>query len=207
MDHLGGMDDFGGRTRLECPRWYAIYTRSRHEQAVNDRLSERAIETFLPMMERWSRRRDRRKRIRVPLFPGYLFAKALLDNHTWVEILKTDGVVHLLSMNRIPQPVPEKQVLDLKALTGMDQVIDLHPYLKVGDRVRVVNGPLAGVEGFLVREKPSQNRLVVSIDLLMQSVSVELDIWDVEPISIARVASDGSKYPRKIHHMRGNRWD
>ena len=193
MDHIGGVDDFGGRSRLENPCWYAVYTRSRHEQVVSERLSEKAIETFLPMMERWSQRRDRRKRIRVPLFPGYLFVNALLDNHTWVEILKTDGVVSLLNMNKIPQTIPEKQVLDLKALTGVDQVIDRHPYLRVGDRVRVVNGPLAGVEGFLVREKPNQNRLVVSIDLLGQSVSVELDFCDVERVSIARVASDGSR--------------
>ena len=193
MDHLGATEDFGGRMRLECPCWYAVYTRSRHEQVVSDRLSEKAINNFLPMMERWSRRSDRRKKIRVPLFPGYLFVKALLDNETWVEILKTDGVVHLLSMNKTPQSIPEKQVLDLKSLTGADHVIDLYPYLRVGDRVRVVNGPLTGVEGFLVREKPSQNRLVVSVDLLMQSVSVELDVWDVEPISIARVALDGSR--------------
>lgn len=198
MVGLGGIEDFGGRMRLESLCWYAVYTRSRHEQVASYRLSEKSIETFLPMMERWSKRRDRRKRICVPLFPGYLFVKALLDNHTWVEILKTDGVVHLLSMNRIPQPVPEKQILDLKAMTGTDQVVDLYPYLREGDRVRVVNGPLAGVEGFLVREKPNQNRLVVSVDLLMQSVSVELDVWDVEPISIARVDSDRSE-EEKLH--------
>ena len=164
--------------------WYAIYTRSRHEQKVNDRLLRKKIETFLPLIERWSRRRDRRKRISLPLFPGYLFVRTPMDACTHLEILKTESVVQILGDNGKPVPVPDDQVCAIQTLTKNGTTVTSWPYLREGMRVRVVNGPLMGIEGFLLKTQPRKHRLILSVDLIKQSVSVEIDALDVEPIHL-----------------------
>ena len=164
--------------------WYATYTRSKHEQKVNDRLEKKNIETFLPLIERWSRRKDRRKKIHLPLFPGYLFVRTKMDVHTHLEILKTDSVVRVLCYNGKPAPIPDEQIHAIQVLVKNGMAVSPYPYLKEGMRVRVVNGPLIGVEGILLKTKPNKHRLVLSVDLLQESVSVEIDELDVEPIHL-----------------------
>jgi len=164
--------------------WYAVYTRSRHEQKVYDRLGRKKIEAFLPLMERWSRRKDRRKRIRLPLFPGYLFVRVEMDSYTHLEILKTNSVVRILCNDDQPAPVPDEQIHAVQILIKNGMAVTPYPYLKEGMRVRVVNGPLIGVEGILLKIKPNKYRLVLSLDLLKESVSVEIDASDVEPIHL-----------------------
>ena len=164
--------------------WYATYTRSKHEQKVNDRLERKHIETFLPLIERWSRRKDRRKKIHLPLFPGYLFVRTEMDAHTHLEILKTDSVVRVLCYNGKPAPIPDEQINAIQVLVKNGMAVSPYPYLKEGMRVRVVNGPLIGVEGILIKTKPNKHRLVLSVDLLQESVSVEIDELDVEPIHL-----------------------
>jgi len=164
--------------------WYAIYIRSRHEQKAKDRLLKKNIETFLPLIERWSRRKDRRKRIHLPLFPGYLFVRTGMDAHTHLEILKTDSVVRILGNDGQPAPIPDEQIDALQVLMKNKISIAPWPYLKEGMRVRVVHGPLIGIEGILLKTKPNKHRLVLSVDLLQESVSVEIDESDVEPISL-----------------------
>jgi transcriptional antiterminator NusG len=164
--------------------WYATYTRSKHEQKVNDRLEKKNIETFLPLIERWSRRKDRRKKIHLPLFPGYLFVRTEMDVHTHLEILKTDSVVRVLCYNGKPAPIPDEQIHAIQVLVKNGMAVSPYPYLKEGMRVRVVNGPLIGVEGILLKTKPNKHRLVLSVDLLQESVSVEIDELDVEPIHL-----------------------
>lgn len=162
--------------------WYAVHTASRHEQRVHDRLIEKSIHTFLPKMEVWSRRKDRRKRIQVPLFPGYLFIKAYLDSYLWLSILKTPGVAYILGNNGKFTPIPENQITPIRTILENDVLIGPYPYLKIGQRVRIVNGLLIGCEGILVREKPNRERLIISIDLLKRSVCAEIHEADVEPI-------------------------
>lgn len=162
--------------------WYAVHTASRHEQKVHDRLIEKSIHTFLPKMEVWSRRKDRRKRIQVPLFPGYLFVKVYLDNDIWLRVLKTPGVVYILRNGGKCTPIPENQITSIQTLLQNDVLISPYPYLKIGQKVRIVNGPLMGCEGILVREKPNKQRLIISIDLLKRSVCAEIHEADVEPI-------------------------
>ena len=164
--------------------WYAIYTRSKHEQKVNDRLGRKHIETFLPLIERWSRRKDRRKRIKLPLFPGYLFVRAEMDANTYLEILKTDSVVRVLCNEDQPAPIPYEQVHAIQVLIKNGIAVTPIPYLREGRRVRVVNGPLMGMEGILLKTKPNKHRLVLSVDLLQESVSVEIDELDIEPIHL-----------------------
>lgn len=134
------------------------------------------------MAERWSRRKDRRKRIRVPLFPGYVFVRAVLEPHVQIEILKTESVVRILGHNGTPAAIPDEQISAIQTLVRGGLVITPYPYLKEGQRVRVVNGPLSGIEGILVETKAQKNRLVISVDLLKESASVEIDAEDVESL-------------------------
>ncbi len=164
--------------------WYAVYTRSRHEQKVNESLERKKIETFLPLIERWSRRKDRRKKIRVPLFPGYLFIHSDMDPHTHLEILKTKSVVRILCNEEKPATIPDEQIHAIQVLIKNGVAVTPIPYLKEGMRVRVVNGILTGIEGILLKAKPNKHRLVLSVDLLKEAVSVEIDELDIEPISL-----------------------
>ncbi len=164
--------------------WYAVYTQPRHENKVYDRLLKKKIETFLPLIERWSRRKDRRKRINLPLFPGYLFVHSKMDAHAHLEILKTDSVVRILGNDGKPIPIPDEQIFPIQALIKNGMAITPLPYLKEGVRVRVVNGPLIGIEGILLKTRPQKHRLVISVDLLKESVSVEIDELDVEALHL-----------------------
>ena len=166
------------------PAWYAIYAQVRHESKVYARLLAKSFECLLPQIERWSRRRDRRKKIHVPIFPGYLFVHTVLDNYQQVKILQTAGVVRIVRTKDGPLPVPDSQMNSLITLLGNASVLTTHPYLNEGMRVKIVNGPLYGCEGILVRKKNEKARLVVAIDIIQQAVSVELSEEDVEPISL-----------------------
>lgn len=166
-------------------RWYAVYTLSRHEQKANERLLKKNIETFLPMIERWSRRRDRRKRISLPLFPSYLFVRTSMDAYSHLEILKTDSVVRVLGNDGKPISIPDEQIFAIQVLMKNGIVVTSCPYLKEGMKVRVVHGPLIGVEGMLLKIQPQKHRLVLTVDLLKESVSVEIDELDVEPIHLS----------------------
>ena len=163
--------------------WYAVYAQVRHESKVHSRLLAKSFECLLPQMERWSKRRDRRKKIHVPIFPGYLFVRALLDNYGQVKILQTPGVVRIVRNENGPLPVPDSQMSSLITLLSNASVLKVHPYLREGMRVKIVNGPLYGCEGILVRKRHEKARLVVAIDIIQQAVSVDLNEDDVEPVS------------------------
>ena len=165
------------------PAWYAVYAQVRHESKVYSRLVAKSFECLFPQIERWSRRRDRRKRIQVPIFPGYLFIRTALDNYNHVQILQTPGVVRLVRNEDGPLPVPDSQMGSLITLLGSNSVITTHPYLQEGMWVRIVNGPLYGCEGILVRKRNQNSRLVVAIDIIQQAVSVDLNEQDVEPFT------------------------
>ena len=170
-------------TPQTSPAWYAVYAQVRHESKVYSRLVAKSFECLFPQIERWSRRRDRRKRIQVPIFPGYLFIRTALDNYNHVQILQTPGVVRLVRNEDGPLPVPDSQMGSLITLLGSNSVITTHPYLQEGMWVRIVNGPLYGCEGILVRKRNQNSRLVVAIDIIQQAVSVDLNEQDVEPFT------------------------
>jgi transcriptional antiterminator NusG len=163
-------------------QWYAIYTSCHHEQKVYDGLIKRSIHVFLPKMEVWSKRRDRRKRIQIPMFPGYLFVNVDLNPYMRLEIIRIPGVAYILGNNGKSAPIPENEIVSIQTLLKNDVLVSPYPYLEVGQKVRIVSGPLIGCEGILVRDKPNKHRLVISIDLLNQSVSAEIHKADVEPI-------------------------
>lgn len=158
--------------------WYAIWTRSRHEKVVWEQLDRKGVEAFLPTITRWSRWKDRKKQIAWPLFPGYCFARFESDDR--LPILKCTGVVNIVSFDGEPAPIPDFEIHAVRRLVESELLYDPCPLIRKGMMVEVVHGPLRGVVGRLVR-KGSHARLVLSVDLIGQAVSVEVDAADVKP--------------------------
>lgn len=167
------------------PSWYALHTKSRAENVVYDGLYKKSVEVFLPRITVPSKRRDRKKLIRVPLFPGYLFVKSDLNPTHHLEIVKTAGAVKLLGNKQGPISVPDETIESLKIIVASDQPVSTGYHFNQGDRVLVVNGPFTGVVGIFERYA-GQGRIVVFIEALSQFAAVEVDAEDVEkmpPIS------------------------
>jgi transcription termination/antitermination protein NusG len=158
--------------------WFAIWTRSRHEKMVRDQLAQKDIEVFLPTITRWSRWKDRKKKIDWPLFPGYCFAR--FDARAPLPILKCEGVVTIVGTDGLPSPIPEIEIDSIRLLIESELSYDPCPLIKEGMMVEVKGGPLKGVVGRLIR-KGAHARLVLSVDLIGQAVSVEVDAADVKP--------------------------
>jgi transcriptional antiterminator NusG len=158
-------------------RWFALWTRSRHEQVVREQLAQKQIEAFLPTVTRWSRWKDRKKKIDWPLFPGYCFAR--FDPRERLPVLKCAGVVNIISFEGgEPAAIPEHEINGIRQLVESDLAFDPCPMIREGMMVEVVHGPLKGVSGRLLR-KNEKARLVLSVDLIGQAVSVEVDAADV----------------------------
>ena len=161
-------------------KWYAVHTRSRHEKQVDLFLNERGVETFLPLVHTLSRRRDRKKYVDIPLFPGYLFVCA--EKERLYDVKFTRGVTRIIGTGLdSPTPIPDKQILDIKSVMETEVQLDPFPYLKKGRMVRVKSGPLKGLEGILV-ERKGHYKLVIQIDLLQKGAAAEVYISDIEPI-------------------------
>ena len=128
--------------------WYAIHTRSRFEQKVYDGILGKSIEVFLPKIQVMSRRKDRRKKILIPLIPGYVFVRSGLDPEEHLSILKTAGVVQLVGFIGKPVPANEDEIKSLMILNGTDRTVQNRDYMQAGDRIRVMEGPLKGLTGF-----------------------------------------------------------
>jgi len=161
------------------PLWFAVWTRSRHERAVFDELTERGVPAFLPTVPRWSRWKDRKKKIDWPLFPGYCFVH--IDPRARLPVVTCPGVVSIVSFNGEPAPVPEMEVESIRTLVNSALPYDPCPMLKTGAAVEVTHGPLKGVIGKLQRKGP-HTRLVLSVDLIGRGVSVQVDAADVRAL-------------------------
>ncbi len=157
--------------------WFALWTRSRHEQVVREQLEQKQIDVFLPTVTKWRRRKDRKKKIDWPLFPGYCFAR--FNPKERLPILKCTGVVSIISFEGEPAPIPALEIDGIRQLVDSDLAFDPCPMIREGMMVEVTHGPLKGVVGRLVR-KNEKARLVLSVDLIGQAVSVEVDAADVK---------------------------
>jgi transcription antitermination factor NusG len=157
--------------------WYAIWTRSRHEQVVREQLTRKGLDAFLPTITKWSRWKDRKKQVDWPLFPGYCFVKLTPDLR--LSVLSCTGVVSIVSFNGEPATIPDHEIDSIRRLLETDLQFDPCPLIKEGMLVEVVHGPLRGVVGQLVR-KGAHARLVLSVALIGQGVSVEVDAADVK---------------------------
>jgi transcription termination/antitermination protein NusG len=160
------------------PQWFAIWTRSRHEQVVREQLERKHLDAFLPTITKWSRWKDRKKKIDWPLFPGYCFAR-FSPEHA-LAVLKCSGVVNIVSFEGKPAPIPEHEIDGIRRLVESNLQYDPCPMIQEGMMVEVVHGPLKGVIGRLLR-KGTHARLVLSVELIGQAVSAEVDAADVKP--------------------------
>lgn len=162
--------------------WYAIWTRSHSEQLVAEQLVGKGLNVFFPRISVWSRRGGVRHVIQVPMFSGYVFLNETVDKHKYIEVLKARGVVRILGerWDRLC-PISHTEIDSLRQACEARLTITPHSYLREGQRVRVIGGPLKGVEGLLVENKVNKGVLVLSVDLLQRSVAVQIDCTWVVP--------------------------
>ena len=159
--------------------WWALYTRHQHEKVVADMLMAKGFEVFLPLYESVRRWKDRSKVLSLPLFPCYVFVRGGLNRR--LQVVTTPGVHMILNHGENVATIPEDEIQAIRLTVEGHFRVEPYPFLKCGERVRVTRGTLAGVEGVLVRKK-NMYRLVLSVEMLAQSVAVEINGADVEPV-------------------------
>ncbi|HTF66489.1 MAG TPA: UpxY family transcription antiterminator [Edaphobacter sp.] len=173
----------------EDVHWWALYTRHQHEKVVAEILCAKGFEVFLPLYESIRRWKDRQKVLSLPVFPCYVFVRGGLNRR--LQVVTTPGVYTILNHGERVAVIPEAEIDAIRRTMDARFHMEPHPYIRCGDRVRVMRGSLQGLEGILVRKK-NQFRLVLSVDMLAKSVAVEIDATDVEPVT-KRVQED--QYP------------
>lgn len=159
--------------------WCAVYTRHQHERSIGEMLEAKGFEVFLPLYESTRRWKDRRKVLSLPLFPCYIFLRGAHERR--LPVLSTPGVHMIISRGERVETIPEEEIEAIRRIVAGQLDVEPHPFLRCGERVRVVRGSLEGVEGILTRKK-NLYRLVLSVEMLAQSVSVEIDALDVAPV-------------------------
>jgi transcription antitermination factor NusG len=159
--------------------WYALYTRHQHEKTVAWLLSAKGFEIFLPLYTALRRSPQRVRQVTLPLFPSYVFLRGGLDR--WLQIVTTPGVCTIVGSGSGPAAVPAAEIEAIRQVLDGATSVEPHPFLKCGDRVRVTSGPLAGLEGILVRKR-NLFRLVISIEMLGRSAAVEVDAAAIESL-------------------------
>ncbi len=169
---------------VEAPAWYVIHAQTRKEVEVKTAFQRQGLEIFLPLVTVPSRRRDRKVMLQVPLFPGYLFINAQLEPDVFHQIIKANYVFRLLGHGR-PASIPVAEVEAVQAIVSGDRPYYPWHFLEKGNKVRVIDGPLTGVEGIILQKCRQKRRLVVGMELFRRSVAVELDGEAVECIGRA----------------------
>jgi transcription antitermination factor NusG len=162
------------------PQWFAIRTRSRHEKMVADQLERQNIESFLPLVKRTQKWSDRKKEVELPLFSGYTFARLVLCSPDRLRVLKAHGVAGFVGVQGTGIPVPEEQIESLRSLLVNQVLVKDHPFLQIGQRVRIKGGALDGIEGILTGQ--DNRNLIISVEPIQRSLSVCIDGYRFEPI-------------------------
>jgi transcriptional antiterminator NusG len=161
--------------------WYAVSTKSRREKVVASMLEYLDVANFLPLVNQERRWSDRKQMVAIPLFQGYVFVLITASGELQLRVLKVPGVVDFVRSRSSPLAIPNKEIEDVRAVLAHGVGCSPYPFLKVGDRVRVVRGPLVGIEGTLVRSG-SQSKLVISIEMIQRSVAASVSQSDVAPV-------------------------
>jgi transcription antitermination factor NusG len=183
---------------MENAAWCALYTRHQHEKTVAEMLEVKGFEVFLPLYESVRRWKDRKKLLSLPLFPGYVFVRGAIEQR--LPVLTTPGVHMIISRGERIATIPEDEIQAIKRSIDGKLRVEPHPFLQCGERVRVIRGSLEGVEGVLTRKK-NLFRLVLSVEMLAQSVSVEIDALDVVPVvqrNVVSIYPDGEPVNNKL---------
>lgn len=160
--------------------WYALLTRARHEKFVAQRLLERGITSFVPLVNEVRHWSDRRKSLEIPLFNCYVFAQLTLTNQGRLAALRVDGVFRLVGSHTEGTAIPDEQIDAVKRLVEVRLPWHSHPFLKIGQRVRIRSGALEGVEGILL-SRSGESTLVISIDAIQRSLAIRIDGYRIEP--------------------------
>ena len=172
--------DFGEPDAYLQPRWYALSTFSNHERVVAEQLRERTVPHFLPLYKSLRRWKDRRVELQLPLFAGYVFVHIALRDR--LRVLEIPSTARLVGFGGPPIALPDHEIEALRTSLSREVRAEPHPFLTMGKHVRVISGPLVGFEGIVVRKK-KQFRFVISLDLIMRSVSVEMNAADLQCVS------------------------
>ena len=172
------------------PLWYAAHTHANHEKHVAEQLAQKSVEHFLPLYQTVRRWKDRMVQLQRPLFPGYIFVRLAL--HDRLHVLRVPGVAKLVGFNGTPSALPQGEIDSLRTSLATGVHAEPHPYLTVGCRMRVKSGPLLGMEGILVRKK-NRERFVLSLDLIVRSVAVDVDGVDLDCVSPGRHPSKATR--------------
>jgi transcription antitermination factor NusG len=191
---------------MDAFAWHVLYTRHQHEKAVAETLTSKGFDVMLPLYSSARRWKDRTKLLTVPLFPCYVFLKGGLERRS--DVMKTPGVHALVSSAAVPATVPSAEIEAIQRIIENGSKVEPHPFLQCGDRVRVKDGPLAGLEGILVRKK-TVYRLILSVAMLGKSAAVEVEWFLVERlVSSAAVAGiktcDRAFVPALLNAPRAN---
>jgi transcription antitermination factor NusG len=160
----------------DAKRWYAAYTQPRHEKAVDRHLQAKQLETYLPLHREIKWWNGRRAEVESPLFTGYVFVR--LRSRERLRALEHPSVISFVSFGGRPAPLPDEEIAALRNAVAQRKV-EPYPYLSAGKRVRVVGGPLSGLEGIVLRAKGKKNRIVVSVEFLHRSIAVDLEPGDL----------------------------
>lgn len=159
--------------------WYAGYTAARHEKRVAEHFTQRGVEHFLPLYETIHRWNNGRHRVQLPLFAGYIFVRIALKDR--LRVLEVPGFVRLVGFNGLACPLPESDIKQMMEALSKGVLAEPYPYLTAGTRVEITNGPLQGMTGILLRRQ-NKCRVVISVDLIMRSMIVEVEAGDVAPV-------------------------
>jgi transcription antitermination factor NusG len=163
----------------EAQSWYALHTRPRHEKLIVQRLSDRGVETFLPIVTEVHRWSDRKKSVQLPLFSCYVFAKFVPNRIERLNVLRVGGVLGLIGSGGEGTPIPDEQIEAVRTLVDGELPWSPFPFLKIGQRVRIRGGALEGLEGILVSRNGNQT-LVISVDAIQRSLAVRVEGYQVE---------------------------
>lgn len=166
-------------TATDTAHWYALQTRARHEKIVAQRLSEQGVTTFLPLITETHRWSDRKKLVELPLFGCYVFVRFCPSQEKRLHILRLEGVFKFVGVRGEGLPIPDNQIEAVRTLVSQQVPYRIHPFLKIGQRVRIRSGALSGVEGILVA-RAGESTLVVSVDAIQRSLAIRIDGYDVE---------------------------
>jgi transcription antitermination factor NusG len=161
------------------PHWYAVYTHANREKGVAEFLSQRSVEHFLPVYQSVRQWKDRRVNLQLPLFPGYVFVRLALQDR--VRVLQVPGVAKLVGFDGTPAALPPEEIDLLRISLKSGVRAEPHPFLTVGRRVRVKNGPLVGLFGMLWKRK-NRAKFVVSVELIQRAMAIEMEESDLEPV-------------------------
>jgi transcription antitermination factor NusG len=165
---------------VEAATWYGLHTRPRHEKIVAQRLEERGVTAFLPLVSETHRWSDRKKTVQLPLFSCYVFAKFTPNRLDRLRVLRVDGIFGFVGARGEGTPIPDEQIDLVRSLVETQLPWSSHPFLKIGQRVRIRSGVLDGMEGILVSRNGDRS-LVISVDAIQRSLAVRVEGYEVEP--------------------------